>query len=128
MLKTQGLVVRTRSAKTLAGCGPSEERNETLPVMDFPARNERHATQHEQKKQRRKLQSSQLVLRLLLQEILHPWELSTADCGLPIDAWVSPKQSAIGSWQSAMPSIRFLANERGNVEIIDARVCHHWAR
>jgi hypothetical protein len=39
--------------------------------MDFPARNERHATQHAQKKQRRKLQSSQLVLRFLLQEIMH---------------------------------------------------------
>jgi hypothetical protein len=39
----------------LAGCGPSEERKRTLPVMEFPARNERHATQQKKKKQRGKL-------------------------------------------------------------------------
>jgi hypothetical protein len=39
----------------LAGCGPSEERKRTLPVMEFPARNDRHATQQKKKKQRGKL-------------------------------------------------------------------------
>src|SRR5688500_8454435 len=34
--------------------------------MDFPARNERHATQHEQKKQRRKLQSSQCSFTIFI--------------------------------------------------------------
>ena len=53
MYRTQGLDVQI-SVKALAGCGPSEERNEHLPVMEFPARNERHATQQEKKKQRGK--------------------------------------------------------------------------
>jgi hypothetical protein len=43
------------SVKPLAGCGPSEERKRTLPEMEFPARNDRHATQQKKKKQRGKL-------------------------------------------------------------------------
>jgi hypothetical protein len=54
MYRTQGLDVRSVS-NLLAGCGPSEERKRTLPVMEFPARNERHATQQKKKKQRGKL-------------------------------------------------------------------------
>jgi len=38
MYRTQGFDV-TDSVKTLAGCGPSEERKRTLPVMENPARN-----------------------------------------------------------------------------------------
>jgi hypothetical protein len=54
MYRTQGLDVQI-SVKTLAGSGPSEERKRSIPVMEFPARNDRHATQQERKMQRRKL-------------------------------------------------------------------------
>ena len=40
LYRTQGLDVQI-SVKALAGCGPSEERKRTLPVMEFPARNVR---------------------------------------------------------------------------------------
>jgi hypothetical protein len=40
LYRTQGLDVQI-SVKALAGGGPSEERNEHLPVMEFPARNVR---------------------------------------------------------------------------------------
>jgi hypothetical protein len=53
MYRTQDLDVQV-SVKALAGGGPSEERKRTLPVMEFPARNEGHATQQDKKKQRGK--------------------------------------------------------------------------
>jgi len=52
--------------------------------MDFPARNERHATQQKKKKQRRKLHNTQLVLRFLLQEMMHQRHGQLPNGGLPI--------------------------------------------
>ncbi len=86
MLKTQGLVVRYKDQLKLSQAAAHPRRGTNNTRMDFPARNERHATQHEAKKQRRKLQSSQLVLRFLLQEIMHQrnCRLPIADCQLTL--------------------------------------------
>jgi hypothetical protein len=73
--------------------------------MEFPARNERHATQQEKKKQRRKTQTNQLVLRFFLQEMMHQrhCQLPIEDCRLPIVLSGSPtvkignRQLAIGN-------------------------------
>jgi len=66
MYRTQGLDVQI-SVKALAGCGPSEERKRTIPVMEFPARNDRHATQVKTKMQRGK---ACLVSKIYMQEML----------------------------------------------------------
>jgi hypothetical protein len=55
--------------------------------MDFPARNERHATQHAQKKQRRKTPKQSISFTILIARNNASRELPIADCGLPIDAW-----------------------------------------
>jgi hypothetical protein len=67
--------------------------------MDFPARNERHATQQERKKQSRKLQINQLVLRFFLQEMMHQGncQLPIADCRLTLGVAPNNWQLAIGN-------------------------------
>jgi hypothetical protein len=78
MYRTQGLDVQI-SVKALAGCGPSEERKRTIPVMEFPARNDRHATQVKTKMQRGK---ACLISKIYMQEMLQ-------------EAWLRPSVIAI---------------------------------
>ena len=61
-----------------------------------------------------KPQSNQLVLRFLLQEMMHP-------CHLRFTSQMTRKTA------SFVPLISFLADECGNVEIVDAWICHHWS-
>jgi hypothetical protein len=73
--------------------------------MEFPARNERHATQQETKMQRRKPKSNQLVLRFFLQEIMHR---EVADFLLPIADFLARHANlklAIGNRQPAMANL-----------------------
>ena len=66
LYRTQGLDVQI-SVKALAGCGPSEERNEHLPVMEFPARNVRML----HNKSRKSKGETMSISKIYMQEMMH---------------------------------------------------------
>ena len=94
------------SIKTLAGCGPSEERNEHLPVMEISCKEWRHATQPEKKKQRRKL-----LYFAIFTARNDASGLSVSHC---------LQYTETGNTDKRKTLVGLLADERGDVKIVDA--------
>jgi len=69
MYRTQGLDLQN-SVKALAGCGHPRRGTNITRNGFFPARNDGHATQQEQKKQRRKACSYQRFIKIYMQETM----------------------------------------------------------
>src|SRR6185503_18475687 len=93
-----------------------EER--TIPVMEFPARNDRHATQVKTKMQRGK---ACLISKIYMQEMMQ------AICVICDKKREGPRRPSL---QSAMTDllVGLLSNESRDVEIVNARSTHHRPR